>query len=244
MIRLSKSILAVTGDTHGEEGRFIHKSEPCIKHLHQGDYLFICGDFGYLFSGSDKEQKFMESIADKLLFTICFCDGNHENFDLLNSYEVSVWNGGKVHIIKQNKAGEPKVIHLMRGQVYEIEGKRIFSFGGAYSIDKAFRTPGKSWWPQEMPTEEDMNEAIKNLEAVNWEVDYIITHAAPEETMSIFHPEHVNEMPLNGFLEYIREKTKYKHWFMGHLHRDEDVWRHQTILWFSLRNMEDNTELI
>ena len=134
----------------------------------------------------------MESIADKLLFTICFCDGNHENFDLLNSYEVSVWNGGKVHIIKQNKAGEPKVIHLMRGQVYEIEGKRIFSFGGAYSIDKAFRTPGKSWWPQEMPTEEDMNEAIKNLEAVNWEVDYIITHAAPEETMSIFHPEHVN----------------------------------------------------
>ena len=48
-----KSILAVTGDTHGEEGRFIRKSESYIKHLHQGDYLFICGDFGYLFSGSD-----------------------------------------------------------------------------------------------------------------------------------------------------------------------------------------------
>lgn len=168
VVVISKSILAVTGDTHGEERRFIHKSEPCFKHLHKGDYLFICGDFGYVFSGSDKEQKFMEYVADKLPFTICFCDGNHENFDLLNSYDVSVWNGGKVYIIKQNKAGEPKVIHLMRGKVYE--------------------------------------------------------------------------MPLNGFLEYIREKAKYKHWFMGHLHRDEDVWRHQTILWFYLRNMEDNTE--
>ena len=62
----------------------------------------------------------MEYVADKLPFTICFCDGNHENFDLLNSYDVSVWNGGKVYIIKQNKAGEPKVIHLMRGKVYEM----------------------------------------------------------------------------------------------------------------------------
>lgn len=82
--------------------------------------------------------------------------------------------------------------------MYDIEGKRIFVFGGAYSIDKAMRTPGKSWWP--------------------------------------------DEMPLNGFLEFIRERLKYKHWYMEHLHRDEDVWRHQTILWFSLRNMETNEE--
>ena len=161
---------------------------------------------------------------------------------MINAYDVTTWNGGKVHIIKTDENGTPKVIHLMRGQVYEIEGKRIFVFGGAYSIDKAMRIEGRRWWPQEMPNEEDMSEATRNLEAANWKVDYILTHAAPEETMSIFHPEHVHEMPLNGFLEYIREKTQYTHWYMGHLHRDEDVWRHQTILWFSLRNMEDNTE--
>jgi len=238
-----KAILAITGDTHGEEGRFIHADEPVNKHLKKGDYLFICGDFGYLFNDDYKEQKFLKYLAEEISYTICFCDGNHENFDALNSYDISEWNGGKVHVIKCDEAGNPKVIHLMRGQVFTIEGKKIFVLGGAYSIDKPMRIEGKSWWSQEMPTEEEKDEAISNLEAVNYKVDYIITHAAPEDTMSIFHPDHVHEMPLNGFLEYIREKTTYSHWYMGHLHRDEDVWRHQTVLWFSVRNMEDNSEL-
>jgi len=43
-----KPILAITGDMHGEEGRFIHADEVVNKHLKKGDYLFICGDFGYL----------------------------------------------------------------------------------------------------------------------------------------------------------------------------------------------------
>lgn len=39
------------------------------------------------------------------------------------------WHGGRVHKIR------PSVIHLMRGQVFEIDGKRIFAFGGASSHD-------------------------------------------------------------------------------------------------------------
>lgn len=240
---MDKRILAVTGDTHGEEGRFLYPDMYANKYLKQGDYLFICGDFGYVFNGCYKERQFLDFLAENVPYTICFCDGNHENFDLINSYEVTIWNGGKVHIIKRDPNGTAKIIHLMRGQVYEIEGKRIFVFGGAYSIDRDLRVEGRSWWPQEMPDEEDKEEAIKNLDMVNWEVDYVITHTAPEDTMSIFHPRHEHEASLNSFLEYIRENIKYKHWYIGHLHRDEDVWRHQTILWFSLRNMEDNTKL-
>ena len=81
---------------------------------------------------------------------------------------------------------------------------------------------------------------ICNLEKFDNEVDYIITHAAPEETMCIFHPEHPKEKRLNNFLEWVRENVKYKHWYMGHLHRDEDLWRHQTVLWFQVRNLESN----
>lgn len=72
-------------------------------------------------------------------------DGNHENFDLINEYPVEEWCGGKVHIIRCDKEGKPKIIHLMRGQVFEIEGKKIFTVGGAYSIDKYMRTPHRSW---------------------------------------------------------------------------------------------------
>jgi hypothetical protein len=47
----------------------------------------------------------------------------------LNAYPVEEWHGGKVHKIR------PSVIHLMRGQVYELQGKKFFTFGGAQSHD-------------------------------------------------------------------------------------------------------------
>ena len=37
------------------------------------------------------------------------------------------------------------ICHLMRGQVFDIDGKTFFTFGGGNSIDKAWRTPGVSW---------------------------------------------------------------------------------------------------
>ena len=40
--------------------------------------------------------------------------------------------------------------------------------------------------------------------------------------------------------EWVRESTEYKHWYFGHLHLDEDLFRHQTCLWFQLRDMETN----
>lgn len=36
-------------------------------------------------------------------------------YDILDSYPVEEWHGGKVHFIK------PSVIHLMRGQVFDID---------------------------------------------------------------------------------------------------------------------------
>lgn len=146
-------------------------------------------------------------------------------------------NEGKVHVIKRDKAGNPKIIHLMRGQVFEIYGKKIFTFGGAYSIDKYMRIPGFSWWPEEMPTDLEMEEGNRNLSMYNYEVDYILTHTASEDTMSIFHLDNNNNKRLNNYLEYVRENVKYNHWYMGHLHRNEDVWRHQSILWLDVRDM-------
>lgn len=232
--------LYVTGDTHGEEGRFRYMDSEILRTLKEDDYLIICGDFGYIFDNSYRERRFLRFMAEDLPFMILWVDGNHENFDRINEYPVEMWNGGKVHVVGRDKDEKPKVIHLMRGQVFEIEGKKIFTFGGAYSIDKAMRTEGYSWWPDEMPTDAEMKEANQNLERVNHKVDYIITHAAPEETMNLFHPDHVKEKPLNNFLEWVRESTEYKHWYFGHLHIDEDLFRHQTCLWFQLRDMETN----
>ena len=48
-----------------------------------------------------------------------------------------------------------------------------------------------------MPTDAKMKEAIENLKKVDNKV--IITHAAPEETMCIFHPNHPEEIVLKIF---------------------------------------------
>lgn len=93
--------------------------------------MIICGDFGGVWDrdASGKKETWWLDWLENRPFTTLFVDGNHENFDRLYSYPVEMWNGGKVHKIR------PSVIHLMRGQVYRIDGKKIFSFGGARSHD-------------------------------------------------------------------------------------------------------------
>lgn len=152
-------------------------------------YLFITG------------KNFIKKLANERPYTILFIDGNYENFTLLNQYPVEEWIGGRVHIISKNNEGIPKIIHMMRGQVFSIEKKKIFTFGGGFSIDKYRRVENESWWPEEMPSDFEFSGAIVNLQTHSNKVDYIITHAAPEDTMSMFHPYHQDEKKLNNFLE-------------------------------------------
>ena len=75
------------------------------------------------------EQKNLDWLNSRN-FTTLFVDGNHENYTrLYNDYSVVEWHGGKVHKIRDS------VLHLMRGEVFDIDGKTIFVFGGARSHD-------------------------------------------------------------------------------------------------------------
>ena len=107
-------MLYVTGDTHGEEGRFLYKDSEIDRTLCENDCLFVCGDFGYIFNNTDKERQFLRFLAEDKPYRILWVDGNHENFDVIDQYPVEEWCGGKVHIIGRDKEGEPKIIHLMR----------------------------------------------------------------------------------------------------------------------------------
>lgn len=104
------------------------------------------GDFGYGFwSGPlGSEDAFYDWLAAQP-YAVFFIDGNHENFDRLLALPVEPWRGGRIQRIR------PNVIHLMRGEVYLIEGRTVFTFGGGHSADFWRRKPGASWWPQEMP---------------------------------------------------------------------------------------------
>lgn len=83
----------------------------------------------------------------------------------------------------------------MRSEVYEIDGVRIFTLGGAASIDRAFRIPFATWWPQEIPTERNFDEARANLSARDWEVDYVVTRAPQIHPRQHAFPRHADSGP-------------------------------------------------
>ncbi len=214
-------MVKITGDTHGETARFW----ALISNMKKGDTLIVTGDFGYIYKDNSEENVFLNQM-EKLDFNICFCDGNHENFDAIEKYEEIRWNGGRVHKIRKN------VFHLMRGQVFEIEGAKYFVMGGGYSRDRYMRKEGISWWQRELPNDEDYKEAVRNLEKNCFEVDYIISHTAPREIIRMmgFNPD-FKEGELSGFLEWIMYRAEYKRWFFGHFHVDREVClKHRALL--------------
>ena len=220
-------MIYITGDTHGEQSRMKDIFSNSGITWTTDDYLIVCGDFGYIFTGKEYEETFLNDL-EKLCATILFIDGNHENFDLLCSHPLEMWNGGKIHRIRRN------VIHLMRGQVFTIEGSTFFTMGGGFSIDKYLRQENISWWPQEMPSKEEYDEAVVNLKKHGNKVDYILTHTVPTETLIRLNLRSTKELPFNTFLDYIQDITEYKHWYFGHLHRDGYIWRNQTGLYFDV----------
>jgi predicted phosphodiesterase len=209
-------MIYTTGDTHGslDIDKLNTKNFPQQKTMTKADYVIIAGDFGLIWSNS-KEEKYWLNWLETRNFTTLFVDGNHENFDLLNSYPVSEWSGGKVHQISDS------IYHLMRGQVFVIDGKKIFTFGGAMSIDKAGRTEFKSWWKQEIPSGEEFLEAEANLIKNNRTVDFIITHTAPQGNLILFgiNGDKYHD-PVAKLLTIFRG-NRFKHWYFGHLHIDK-----------------------
>lgn len=208
----------ITGDLHGytDISKLNSKRFPQNKNLSKNDYVIIAGDFGLVWDNKNDELYWRKWLARKN-FTTLFIDGNHENFDLLNSYPVEYWNGGKVHRISES------IIHLMRGQVFTIKGYKLFTFGGAQSHYKEYRRENINWWPDEMPSDEEFEEGFKNLEQHNWEVDYVITHMCPTSTLQIVKDlitTEINVDQLSEYLEQIQLRLRYRRWLFGHFHQD------------------------
>ena len=210
-------MIYITGDTHIpiDITKLSSKRFPEQKKMTEKDYLIICGDFGGIFNDDNEEKYWLKWLSDKK-FTTLFIDGNHENFDLLSSFSEIEFHGGKAHKISD------KIYHLMRGQVFEINGKKIFTLGGASSHDKEYRIESKNWWKAELPSDEEYSTALSNLNKSNNKVDIIITHCAPTSIQKDVDEKYdINK--LTDFLEDLKNSITYSKWFFGHYHKDLEV---------------------
>lgn len=226
----------VTGDTHGDKSRV---SSSALKGLKPGDTLIVCGDFGFVWDDSKEEQKFIKKLG-KRKYNICFIDGTHDNFSLLNNYEVSEWNGGKVHKIYGN------LYHLMRGQVFTIDEKTFFTMGGGESPDIDIRFENESWSRDEIPSREDLLEGVKNLEKNGGKVDYIITHEPPAKIKSFLNlqdGDKVRFTVLNTYFEELSQECKFTRWFFGSMHIDKFISSTHASVFKSIINVETGEKL-
>lgn len=152
----------IAGDWHGS----FSQAEKVIRHAHeQGiDTIFQVGDFGIW----DNDKPFlnkMEFLLAQWNIEMYFVDGNHENFNML--YEKKILDDGTRYV-------RDHITYIPRAYRWEWHGLTFLALGGAVSIDKNFRRPGRSWWPEEVLTDEDI------LTAQAWgSVDVMITHDSP-----------------------------------------------------------------
>lgn len=226
-------MIYITGDMHGDKSRF---QTDEIKKLQAGDTLIICGDFGFVWDSSKEEKKFLKTLGEKP-YNICFVDGPHDNYDQIYSARKTVWKGGMVHRISG------KLFHMCRGQVFSIEGKKIFTFGGGESLDKEIRTDSQIWFKEELPTPEEMMEGAQSLEENGLSVDYIVTHEPPSIVKSAlqYRANKINYVnKLNGYLEEINSECQYKRWFFGSIHEDRIITKKHTSVFKKLINIESD----
>lgn len=241
-------MIYITGDTHGDwMSRLNTNSFPEQKEMTKDDYVIVLGDFGIW--DNSKTENYNLDWLDNKPFTTLFISGNHSNYDILDNLPIEQWNGGNVNFIR------PSIIHLMRGEVFNIENKKFFTFGGASSHDisdgileigderikqwnkdysKMFRVNHLSWWERELPNQEEMNNGIKNLELNNNKVDYILTHCSYTSLLkqmdggSGLYESDI----LTDYLQKIKQTVDYKQWLFGHMHINQNYyWERTTCLY-------------
>ncbi len=247
-------MLFITGDTHGDFRRFSADIFPEQKEMTKDDYVIVCGDFGLWHD--TKEERYWLNWLDEKPFTTLFVDGNHSNFDRLYNMPPREFSGGQAHFIRDS------VIHLMRGQIFDIAGKRFFTMGGASShdISEGILEPGDpefkrkrkaldskmalyrvnhiSWWKEELPCIEEYETARRNLDACGWRVDYIVSHCCPSSVMDIISGGSYQRDQLTDFFDEINERCAFDYWFFGHYHDNRAIMRKYILLYEQIVELE------
>lgn len=232
----------VTGDCHADYSRFDKGNFYAQNDMSQRrDIVIVLGDFGIWHDDFD-ERKRLDRLSKKP-FTTVFVDGNHENFDRLYGDEFPIvdFHGGKAHKIRDN------IYHLMRGHVFEFDGKKFFAFGGASSHDiddgiidpadydtpekfkrelsrwkrtkRMFRINHVSWWEQELPSKKELEFGLESLESHGNKVDYIISHCCPQYVARALGFKETDN--ITEYFNKISQDVQFNRWYFGHYHRNE-----------------------
>jgi predicted phosphodiesterase len=214
------------GDWHGN----IQHARNVFSHACrvEADAIFQVGDFGFGWdrkqfkdTGGKVECVFTHKLAELVEETgipLYWIDGNHENFDFLAHYMSTA---RQLDEDDGTFALYPNLFYVPRGTILEWSGVKFMCVGGACSVDRQSRTPGRSWWPQETLTDADVAKATNAGHA-----EVLISHDAPFESKIVdkhLNPEWGEQAVHDTFvnrhrLSMILKSSRASMVIHGHLH--------------------------
>ncbi|WP_280465960.1 metallophosphoesterase family protein [Nocardia brasiliensis] len=152
----------VAGDWHGNS---LH-AERAIRWAaeHHTNVILHVGDYGYKF-----DPKFMarqQRVLEEEDSVLAFVPGNHEWYDYLDKLEAE--HGCTAIPLR------PNIFYLPRNFRWTWNGTSFLALGGAHSVDRPWRRPGREWWARETITVEEAEQAIADGPA-----DVMICHDIP-----------------------------------------------------------------
>lgn len=207
--------ILVAGDWHGNTNWAVSviRGLPTLLSNESPRLILHCGDFGiWPGQAGHKYLQAVDRALEQAGAVLWFVDGNHEWFPAL---EQAAQVTGKGWI-------RDRIWHLPRGHRWSWHGRTWLALGGGVSLDKAARTPGKTWWPQEEITHEQAAEIVAVGHA-----DVMLTHDCPSAAHHEFPPpppwwapDDLNRNQQHRrLLQLVVDQVQPAHLIHGHLHR-------------------------
>jgi hypothetical protein len=167
----------VAGDWHGDREWALSVIRRVLQLLsgEQTRLILHLGDFG-IWPGAEG-RRYLDSVSavlDRVDAQLWFIDGNHEDFPQLAQMASDTVPGGRVAV-------RPDIYHLPRGHRWQWHHRTWLACGGGVSLDKAGRTEGIDWWPQEEITSGQEAAVIAGGHA-----DVMVCHDCPSGVVHAF----------------------------------------------------------
>lgn len=219
-----------SGDKHGNLNNF-YIIESTIKekgYNSQECGVIILGDVGFNFYLDERDEHLKKRFTKNCNYTIYCLKGNHDarpqlikNINKIYDYNVC----GPVY--QEEKYPNIKYFLDTIGQTYTIQGYRVLTIGGAYSIDKYYRIENNwEWFEDEQLSTGEMTYISNKILGNNF--DFVLTHTCPYSWMpidlflnSIDQSKVDNSMEI--WLDELKNKINYKCWLFAHFHDDRLV---------------------
>lgn len=189
----------IISDIHGKYRQYHKIIEDC-----EGSIQL--GDLGLGFYRSDGSS-FPNPSWDKMVKgNHRFLVGNHDNKSVARNHSQWIPDG--------------------HTEVTE-KGNKLFFCGGAWSIDRAWRTEGLDWWPDEELSYSELLALVDKF--AEYKPDVVFTHDFPQSVSRqlFLHPANRQEYPTRTgqALQNMFERHQPKIWCGAHWHenRDEDI---------------------